>query len=143
YSSAIFFEFFFSSRRRHTRSKRDWSSDVCSSDLFALFAPEDAVLRQMPAAYFALFAGYFCLAVSRWHVDELQHSLNREYSTTDLNGEPTTKIDYNHVATVADDATAPELTIPADLTDVYSLLLSPPITIIWLNCDPTNNLAEI
>src|SRR5699024_8095530 len=27
--------FFFSSRRRHTRSKRDWSSDVCSSDLIA------------------------------------------------------------------------------------------------------------
>src|SRR5207249_9522325 len=25
--------FFFSSRRRHTRSKRDWSADVCSSDL--------------------------------------------------------------------------------------------------------------
>src|SRR5699024_11228843 len=25
--------FFFSSRRRHKRSKRDWSSDVCSSDL--------------------------------------------------------------------------------------------------------------
>src|SRR5699024_11849607 len=25
--------FYFSSRRRHTRSKRDWSSDVCSSDL--------------------------------------------------------------------------------------------------------------
>src|SRR2546421_4332091 len=28
------FFFFFSSRRRHTRSDRDWSSDVCSSDLF-------------------------------------------------------------------------------------------------------------
>src|SRR3989440_1999300 len=27
--------FFFSSRRRHTRSDRDWSSDVCSSDLGA------------------------------------------------------------------------------------------------------------
>src|SRR6266496_4747312 len=26
--------FFFSSRRRHTRSLRDWSSDVCSSDLW-------------------------------------------------------------------------------------------------------------
>src|SRR2546421_468427 len=26
------FLFFFSSRRRHTRSDRDWSSDVCSSD---------------------------------------------------------------------------------------------------------------
>src|SRR5450830_1987567 len=28
----ISMRFFFSSRRRHTRSKRDWSSDVCSSD---------------------------------------------------------------------------------------------------------------
>src|SRR5204863_4468991 len=28
--------FFFSSRRRHTRSLRDWSSDVCSSDLLGL-----------------------------------------------------------------------------------------------------------
>src|SRR5687768_17620560 len=28
----VFF-FFFSSRRRHTRCSRDWSSDVCSSDL--------------------------------------------------------------------------------------------------------------
>src|SRR5207245_4495108 len=27
--------FFFSSRRRHTRCYRDWSSDVCSSDLMA------------------------------------------------------------------------------------------------------------
>src|SRR2546429_6023616 len=27
--------FFFSSRRRHTRCSRDWSSDVCSSDLRA------------------------------------------------------------------------------------------------------------
>src|SRR5204863_1725809 len=35
--------FFFSSRRRHTRSLRDWSSDVCSSDL----SPHDArVLNQ-------------------------------------------------------------------------------------------------
>src|SRR5690606_1487508 len=28
--------FFFSSRRRHTRFSRDWSSDVCSSDLVLL-----------------------------------------------------------------------------------------------------------
>src|SRR2546429_5947922 len=28
-----FIVFFFSSRRRHTRCSRDWSSDVCSSDL--------------------------------------------------------------------------------------------------------------
>src|SRR5438874_1239055 len=30
------FVFFFSSRRRHTRSLRDWSSDVCSSDLMVM-----------------------------------------------------------------------------------------------------------
>src|SRR5690606_35131671 len=29
----VCFFFFFSSRRRHTRFSRDWSSDVCSSDL--------------------------------------------------------------------------------------------------------------
>src|SRR3989442_6910505 len=31
--SALYILFFFSSRRRHTRCGRDWSSDVCSSDL--------------------------------------------------------------------------------------------------------------
>src|SRR5206468_6838233 len=38
--------FFFSSRRRHTRSDRDWSSDVCSSDLdgnIALVREGDAI----------------------------------------------------------------------------------------------------
>src|SRR5207247_3371933 len=35
---SFFFFFFFSSRRRHTRSTRDWSSDVCSSDLLRLRA---------------------------------------------------------------------------------------------------------
>src|SRR3712207_6911100 len=33
YILLFFFFFFFSSRRRHTRYWRDWSSDVCSSDL--------------------------------------------------------------------------------------------------------------
>src|SRR2546421_9585559 len=39
----MLFFFFFSSRRRHTRSDRDWSSDVCSSDLYvAASYAEDA-----------------------------------------------------------------------------------------------------
>src|SRR6266511_1207529 len=38
--SVIFF-FFFSSRRRHTRFSRDWSSDVCSSDLLRGHAAVD------------------------------------------------------------------------------------------------------
>src|SRR5206468_7976004 len=36
----LFFFFFFSSRRRHTRSDRDWSSDVCSSDLVVVVRVE-------------------------------------------------------------------------------------------------------
>src|SRR2546430_8184953 len=32
-TSRVWFVFFFSSRRRHTRFDCDWSSDVCSSDL--------------------------------------------------------------------------------------------------------------
>src|SRR6266436_6873792 len=36
---SIGFFFFFSSRRRHTRCSRDWSSDVCSSDLSSKRAP--------------------------------------------------------------------------------------------------------
>src|SRR5207249_5071701 len=39
------FCFFFSSRRRHTRSKRDWSSDVCSSDLTHLTGFRAALTR--------------------------------------------------------------------------------------------------
>src|SRR6267378_3082500 len=39
--------FFFSSRRRHTRSLRDWSSDVCSSDLPA-YPPASAGIVLYP-----------------------------------------------------------------------------------------------
>src|SRR2546429_3113501 len=42
--------FFFSSRRRHTRCSRDWSSDVCSSDLlFASFSRCALDLREVHA----------------------------------------------------------------------------------------------
>src|SRR5260221_5572945 len=40
--------FFFSSRRRHTRSLCDWSSDVCSSDL------DNEIIRALPARFFPL-----------------------------------------------------------------------------------------
>src|SRR5206468_4360934 len=43
---------FFSSRRRHTRSDRDWSSDVCSSDLLDLKHPRgrDILVRLVETA---------------------------------------------------------------------------------------------
>src|SRR3712207_7987242 len=37
-SARMLLIFFFSSRRRHTRYWRDWSSDVCSSDLVHFYA---------------------------------------------------------------------------------------------------------
>src|SRR5205814_5936932 len=42
-----FFFFFFSSRRRHTRCLSDWSSDVCSSDLFHLNETEIDLIRAL------------------------------------------------------------------------------------------------
>src|SRR5215469_14748323 len=55
----IFF-FFFSSRRRHTRSLRDWSSDVCSSDL------ADMLLATRPTA-----------VNLRWAVEDLRTLLQQ------------------------------------------------------------------
>src|SRR5215813_5655427 len=47
--------FFFSSRRRHTRCGRDWSSDVCSSDLYRpVYVAERGV--NLPALGFYVFA---------------------------------------------------------------------------------------
>src|SRR5947209_13665840 len=47
------FVFFFSSRRRHTRYWRDWSSDVCSSDLGKpLNSPNDIVVKSDDSVWF-------------------------------------------------------------------------------------------
>src|SRR5260221_11276297 len=40
--------FFFSSRRRHTRSLCDWSSDVCSSDLGEIRTPGGGLIKAAP-----------------------------------------------------------------------------------------------
>src|SRR6478672_11294110 len=68
-NSLIFF-FFFSSRRRHTRSDRDWSSDVCSSDLER--ADEDEL---MPLVARAL-GGPATATMRRTHA-EIEHQVSR------------------------------------------------------------------
>src|SRR5699024_2662889 len=64
-SASRLFVFFFSSRRRHTRSKRDWSSDVCSSDLVdvRLLAVRSVRSSSIALTFLgaALFAGTFLL----------------------------------------------------------------------------------
>src|SRR5690606_40722156 len=53
--SCVFCFFFFSSRRRHTRFSRDWSSDVCSSDLcWAIrYGRDTGLFRRQEVADFA------------------------------------------------------------------------------------------
>src|SRR5690606_40065580 len=51
YSYIVFYYFFFfSSRRRHTRFSRDWSSDVCSSDLLPVAVAPTPAARPQSAA---------------------------------------------------------------------------------------------
>src|SRR5258707_7941518 len=75
--------FFFSSRRRHTRYWRDWSSDVCSSDLKQKTAYEiladwssdvcssDLAIAQQPLVTGAVLGAEVC-AVIEIHVDQTQ-----------------------------------------------------------------------
>src|SRR5690606_41199984 len=50
----------FSSSRRHTSFSRDWSSDVCSSDLDAVERPERLALGPPPVARRGLGQCRFC-----------------------------------------------------------------------------------
>src|SRR6266550_6981533 len=75
----FFFFFFFSSRRRHTRCSRDWSSDVCSSDLSAglrLGLYQGAYgwteLRFFVAASIAWLAACLCSAIALLLVDRMR-----------------------------------------------------------------------
>src|SRR3712207_6648601 len=54
----FFFFFFFSSRRRHTRYWRDWSSDVCSSDL-VLATTLSLVVIFLPVSFMSSISGRF------------------------------------------------------------------------------------
>src|SRR2546422_6273154 len=68
--------FFFSSRRRHTRCSRDWSSDVCSSDLVQLV---DANLK--PVAKESLQGTVVNMINTTTAVEQASHA-----ATTDVDG---------------------------------------------------------
>src|SRR2546422_6991914 len=76
-----FFFFFFSSRRRHTRCSRDWSSDVCSSDLEWVLLQRAYKVPQMHQSYSHLLARHkrahvVVKARSEEHTSELQSRLH-------------------------------------------------------------------
>src|SRR3712207_7162188 len=62
--------FFFSSRRRHTRYWRDWSSDVCSSDLLPLDRAPDKWLPGFPST--DAFKSYRALNLSLEEKNEME-----------------------------------------------------------------------
>src|SRR2546429_3360695 len=55
--------FFFSSRRRHTRCSRDWSSDVCSSDLRRL------IIKDLTSIGLEVEAGHHEVAPAQHEID--------------------------------------------------------------------------
>src|SRR5690606_40579656 len=65
--------FFFSSRRRHTRFSRDWSSDVCSSDLRL----EKELRRQIQTV------ARGDDSVAGWHGDRASDGVRRPWETMD------------------------------------------------------------
>src|SRR3989449_6275543 len=78
--------FFFSSRRRHTRCSRDWSSDVCSSDLAHLnisgvsgLATKTSAVEFLLGSIFQHFPphkGRVAAGRSEEHTSELQSRLH-------------------------------------------------------------------
>src|SRR5699024_11854886 len=81
-SSFLSFLFFFSSRRRHTRSKRDWSSDVCSSDLRIKLCKKCAMI------FLLIFNGCRSTILSIIRLVKLSHALQtiRKLSEICMNG---------------------------------------------------------
>src|SRR5207253_3783302 len=74
YIFSFFFFFFFSSRRRHTRWPRDWSSDVCSSDLIGEIREETHHANKnhkfLRSALYGLLSD--CDLIRHWFDFELQ-----------------------------------------------------------------------
>src|SRR5260370_15067568 len=74
-NSGLVLLFFFSSRRRHTRFKCDWSSDVCSSDLTR--TASRLVPKQFEYRY-RLGAAYHAVGHFREAVEQLQQAVTLE-----------------------------------------------------------------
>src|SRR3712207_8947578 len=67
------FYFFFSSRRRHTRYWRDWSSDVCSSDLGSAL---DTIIEQIDTEPLEVFSFHRAVVNTNY---KLWHDTNSEF----------------------------------------------------------------
>src|SRR5207249_8763169 len=97
--------FFFSSRRRHTRSKRDWSSDVCSSDLIAqeqgrftvadvIRAIHNKMIRRHPHVFGEARARNSAEVLRNWEqIKAEERRTSKEPGKKDSQGEPASLLD--------------------------------------------------
>src|SRR3989475_2966326 len=125
--------FFFSSRRRHTRFDCDWSSDVCSSDLYFADGMTDEVRGKL-----ASLAGLQVIASTRSnqyrhttkHPEEIGRELGIRYLllgrvrwTQSARGVSRVRVDPElmQVADVAAPITRWEQSFDAPLTDVFEM----------------------
>src|SRR5205809_2280834 len=71
--------FFFSSRRRHTRCSRDWSSDVCSSDLSPTTTSSmaNASVQTWTSSSHCWVQSVLCDVVFQFHTKRLSSDLRR------------------------------------------------------------------
>src|SRR5699024_11815635 len=88
--------FFFSSRRRHTRSKRDWSSDVCSSDLGPIVSYSGSCRRKngFPVIQHCMPSTDFRSESYRWNCQ--RHVLSRSPPDTCSKADEEERIFLNH-----------------------------------------------
>src|SRR5258707_13705307 len=80
--------FFFSSRRRHTRYWRDWSSDVCSSDLRTEAAPEHtrAVAEHLDRSIRQILSGGAVIETNRAAILAALQITSELFEARDANG---------------------------------------------------------
>src|SRR3712207_8501707 len=92
--------FFFSSRRRHTRYWRDWSSDVCSSDLLEtreVAFPQKRALREGRTIVFCDQTGFYLLPiVVRTYAPVGKTPILREKLTRDHLDRKSTRLNSSH-----------------------------------------------
>src|SRR5690606_41196926 len=74
--------FFFSSRRRHTRFSRDWSSDVCSSDLGPMTLPanKEVVLKNIKGNAMEIMAEIDVKDAPAFEINVLRSPKKEEYT---------------------------------------------------------------
>src|SRR2546427_7835427 len=92
----LFSCFFFSSRRRHTRFDCDWSSDVCSSDLW--YAAWDLAFHCIPLALvdpdFA--KDQLILLLREWYMHPNGQLPAYEWSFSDVKDRKSTRLNSSH-----------------------------------------------